>query len=418
MMGLRTTLLLPLTLLFVVWGAYMLAGAEARESAGVLLIAVPALMLCVTAANLEVFVLRPLRRLNLAAQELACLDPHAGSAAALTLPMPNTGAGELRELARGLQQLRERMQAYELRLGEETSRRERLEGDMRDLQERYLLTVERANDGIWEWDLKSGRVEYSLRWKAMLGRIECSMDCIDDWKNIMHPDDRDEVLRRLHGHLEGATPHFEAEYRLRHASGQFRWVSSRGAALRHASGRPYRLVTMDNDVHVRRQMEETLVETAEGLVAMSGTEFFRALVLKLSNILGTRDNLIAYCVDDPPTRVRTLAYYSRGKFWDDFEFDLCGTSCGAVIERGEIVHVATGVCDTWPEERRYDRDSYIGVPMFDSAGKIIGHFACMDGKPMRQDLPHLAIFKIFSVRAAAEVERMLLKQRLETIRET
>jgi formate hydrogenlyase transcriptional activator len=53
------------------------------------------------------------------------------------------------------------------------------------------------------------------------------------------------------------------------------------------------------------------------------------------------------------------------------------------------------------------------VPMFDSAGKIIGHFACMDGGPMRQDLPHLALFKIFAVRAAAELERTLMKQKLE-----
>jgi len=76
------------------------------------------------------------------------------------------------------------------------------------------------------------------------------------------------------------------------------------------------------------------------------------------------------------------------------------------------VYVSTGVCDIWPLEKEFDRDSYIGVPMFDSTGKIIGHFACMDGRPMRQDLPHLALFKIFSVRAAAELERMLLRQKL------
>lgn len=410
MIGLRTTLLLPLALFVLVWGAYTFAGAETRLPEGGLLLAVLAVLLLVTAANVEVFVLRPLRRLKLAAQDLA----HAGTGP--IAPGPGSAlravAGEMKELASGLQQLRERMHAYEQRLSQETSRREKLEGSLRDLEERYMLTVERANDGIWEWDLRSGRVEYSLRWKGMLGYVESGMARIDDWKNLMHPDDRDAVLRRLHDHLEGATPHFDAEYRLRHANGRYRWVSSRGAALRHASGKPYRLVTMDNDIHARKQMEETLVETAEGLVSVSGMDFFRALVLKLSNILGTRDNLIAYCLDDPPTRVRTLAYYSRGKFWDNFEFDLCGTSCGAVIARGEIVHVPTGVCDTWPEERQYDRDSYIGVPMFDSAGKIIGHFACMDGKPMRQDLPHLAIFKIFSVRAAAELERNLLKQKL------
>jgi PAS domain S-box-containing protein len=410
MIGLRTTLLLPLVLFFLAWGAYTLTGA--RMAGGGLLLATLALLFVVTAANVEVCVLRPLRRLKLAAQDLVRNDPHAGATGSIAAPALLVGAGELRELAYGLEQLRERMQAYEQHFAYEAARRERQERSLRELEERYLLTVERANDGIWEWDLKSGRTEYSLRWKAMLGYIESSMDRIDDWKNIMHPDDRDDVLRRLHDHLEGATPHFDAEYRLRHANGQYRWVSSRGVALRHADGKPYRLVTMDNDVHARRQMEETLVETAEGLASVSGTDFYRALVAKLSSILGTRDNLIAYCLDDPPTRVRTLAYYSRGKFWDNFEFDLCGTSCGAVIDRGEIVYVATGVSDTWPEERQYDRDSYIGVPMFDSAGKIIGHFACMDGKPMRQDLPHLAIFKIFSVRAAAEVERMLLKQKL------
>ena len=84
-----------------------------------------------------------------------------------------------------------------------------------------------------------------------------------------------------------------------------------------------------------------------------------------------------------------------------------------MIDRREIVYCPTGVCDLWPAEKEFDRDSYIGVPMFDSTGKIIGHFACMGGTPMRQDLPHLALFRIFSVRAAAELERTLLRKQLE-----
>jgi GAF domain-containing protein len=207
--------------------------------------------------------------------------------------------------------------------------------------------------------------------------------------------------------------HFDMEYRLRHGDGRYRWVHSRGTAIRHATGKPYRLVVMDNDIHERKEIEETLIQAAEGLSSVSGDDFYQALMRSLSSILGTRDNLVCYCVGDPPTRARTLAYYSNGKFFENFEYDLAGTSCGAVIDRKEIVYAPTGVCDVWPLEKEFDRDSYIGVPMFDSAGKIIGHFACMDGKPMRQDLPHLALFKIFSVRAAAELERMLLKQKLE-----
>src|SRR5437667_1141972 len=168
---------------------------------------------------------------------------------------------------------------------------------------------------------------------------------------------------------------------------------------------------MDNDSHARRQIAATFMEAAETLSSVSGGDFYRALMQTLSSILGTRDNLVCYCVGDPPTHARTLVYYSNGTFFDNFEYELAGTSCGAVIARKEIVYAPTGVCDIWPLEKEFDRDSYIGVPMFDSTGKIIGHFACMDGKPMRQDLPHLALFKIFSVRAAAELERMLLRQK-------
>jgi GAF domain-containing protein len=170
-------------------------------------------------------------------------------------------------------------------------------------------------------------------------------------------------------------------------------------------------------VHQRKVLEAALIQAAEGLASVSGEDFYRELMRSLSSILGTRDNLVCLCVGDPPTRARALAYYSRGRFWDDVEYELAGTSCGAVIERGEIVYCPTGVCDLWPAEKPYDRDSYLGVPMFDSAGKIIGHFACMDGAAMQHDLPHLALFKIFAVRAAAELERTQLKQKLLAARD-
>ena len=304
------------------------------------------------------------------------------------------------------------MREYDTRLAEESKRRHDLEISLRELEDRYALTVERANDGTWEWDIQSSVTQFSPRWKGMLGYLDSDLASIDDWQRLVHPDDRDAVMTRLENHLQGLTPHFEAEYRLRHAGGRYRWVHSRGTAIRHASAKPYRVLVMDNDIHERKELEETLIQAAEGLSSVSGMDFFQALMKNLSAILGTRDNLVCYCPDDPPTKACTLAYYANGEFWENFEYDLAGTSCGAVIERKEIVYCPTGVCDIWPEEKQYDRDSYIGVPMFDSTGRIIGHFACMDGKPMRQDLPHLALFKIFSVRAAAELERTLLREKL------
>ena len=406
MIGLRTLLLLPLGLFVLFWGVSTIAFGEMGQLAPAVLLGVLALLLGVTVTNMEVFVLRPLRALLQSAQDLTH-NRFSG-------PPVSAPPGALRELAVGINRLRDRMQEYEARLAQEKTRHQALEQSVRELEDRYALTVERANDGIWEWNLESGAVEFSLRWKGLLGQTDARMGQIEDWQNLLHPEERAAVLLCIENHMRGLTQHFDKEYRLRHGDGRYRWVHSRGTAIRHATGKPYRLVVMDNDIHERKEIEETLIQAAEGLSSVSGEDFYQALMQSLSSILGTRDNLVCYCIGDPPTRARTLAYYSNGKFFENFEYDLAGTSCGAVIDRKEIVYAPTGVCDVWQLEKEFDRDSYIGVPMLDSAGKIIGHFACMDGKPMRQDLPHLALFKIFSVRAAAELERMLLRQKLET----
>ena len=411
-MSLRIKLLLPLLFAALLLMAQALLSWHRDSSSPALLdgspmpwLALLALALLALAAWLVEFVVcRPLSALAQAIQQLA------GVRSGDRLAAGNTAT--IAELAGDLAQVRQRLSDQEAEAQRSEEARRKLEEQLRDCDERYVLAVERANDGIWEWDLKSGGVQFSPRWRGMLGLSDAPLERIDDWKKLMHADDRNGIELRLDNHLQGLTTHFDAEYRLRHRDGHYRWVQSRGTAFRHASGAAYRLLVMDIDIHARKELEETLIVAAEGLSAVSGMEFFRALMRNLSEILGTRDNLVCYCPDDPPKHARTLAYYSRGKFWENFDYELEGTSCGAVIEGREIVYVPTGVCDIWPVEKQYHRDSYIGVPMFDSKGKIIGHFACMDGKAMKQDMPHLAIFKIFSVRAAAELERTLLRQQL------
>lgn len=403
--GLQARLLFPIGAFALLLGAYTVAFGESARLAPELLIGLLVLLLVVMATNVEWFVARPLRNLLRAAHDLA--QNHLPGS-----PV-DAPSGQMRELAGGLNRLRDRMQQYEANLAQERSRRQALEQSVRELEDRYALTVERANDGIWEWNIKSGAVDFSIRWKAMLGLSDAQMSSIEDWQDRLHPDERTAVLQRFENHIKGLTTHIDEEYRLRQGDGQYRWVHSRGTAIRHATGTAYRVIVMDNDVHARKEIEHALIQAAEGLSAVSGVDFFQSLMRSLSSILNTRDNLVCYCVGDPPVRAHTLAYYSNGKFTENFEYDLAGTSCGAVIDRGDIVYCPTGVCDIWPLEKEYDRDSYIGVPMFDSSGKIIGHFACMDGKAMRQDLPHLALFKIFSVRAAAELERTMLRQKIE-----
>jgi PAS domain S-box-containing protein len=404
-LGLRTRLLFPLGAFALLLGVFVLAGGGAALPAPGWLFALTLLLAGTMAANVELLVLRPLRGMLRAVQDLAESRMPAAPVAA--------PPGQMSELAAGVNRLRERMQRLETELSRESASRRAMEQTIRELEDRYALTVERANDGTWEWNIESGTMEFSLRWKAMLGLTRLPLQRVEDWRDLLHPDERTAVLQALENYFNGAAARFDEQYRLRQGDGTYRWVHSRATAIRHATGRPYRLIVMDNDIQARKQIETTLVQAAEALSAVSGDEFFRALIRSLSEILGTRDNLVCYCVGNPPVRAHTLAYYSRGTFTENFEYELAGTSCGAVIDRREIVYCPTGVCDIWPAEKEFDRDSYIGVPMFDSNGKVIGHFACMGGTPMRQELPHLALFRIFSVRAAAELERTLLRRQLE-----
>ena len=110
-----------------------------------------------------------------------------------------------------------------------------------------------ANDGLWDWNIKTNEIYFSPRWKAMLGCDEMEIGhSPDEWFNRIHPEDVRRVRAELDAHLTGQTPHFENEHRVLHKDGTCRWVLSRGFASRSYHGRPYRMAGGQTDVTDRR----------------------------------------------------------------------------------------------------------------------------------------------------------------------
>ena len=106
-----------------------------------------------------------------------------------------------------------------------------------------------ANDGLWDWNLAEDTIYFSPRWKAMLGYPENAMsDSPEEWFSRIHEADREQVKRRITAHLNGATPHFESEARMRHQDGVFRWMLSRGIMVRDAAGKPVRMAGSQTDI--------------------------------------------------------------------------------------------------------------------------------------------------------------------------
>ncbi len=131
------------------------------------------------------------------------------------------------------------------------------------LRERHELVSLTANDGIWDFDGGSKKISLSPRWKRMLGYSESTEDMVLDWYHLVHPDDMARVQARMREHLEGKTPLFESVHRMKHQSGEWRWMSSRAKAVVDDTGRLLRLLGVEVDITERKLYEEALFREKE-----------------------------------------------------------------------------------------------------------------------------------------------------------
>lgn len=289
--------------------------------------------------------------------------------------------------------------------------RQRIEGELRASEERYALALMGADEGWWEWDLKTGTVIYSERWRCMLGLTPADVgDDIEDWCRRIHPSDHDRIKADLKAHLDGATPRFESEHRVLHRDGTYRWVLARATALRNSLNRPQRMIGLATDVTARKQVQQAVIDMAEGLEALHGDACLRVLVRSFARLLGVKEVFVCECVDEPATQVRMLARWKGDDHDRCVQFDLAGTPCDEVIRSGRVLYVPNGTASRWPVEGQYGRDGYLGIPCVDSRGRVLGHIACTDPAPMPEALPHEALLRIFAARAAIELEWRLLER--------
>ena len=130
---------------------------------------------------------------------------------------------------------------------------------LRQSEKRYALTVRGTSEGFWDWDLQTNCINFSPRWKEMLGYGESDLsDRVSEWFNRVHPRDLEPLRRAIADHLQGITTRLECEYRLLHRDGSYRWMQGRGWMMRNHRNKPERIVGSQTDISDRKATEAAL----------------------------------------------------------------------------------------------------------------------------------------------------------------
>jgi PAS domain S-box-containing protein len=155
--------------------------------------------------------------------------------------------------------------------------------------------------------------------------------------------------------------------------------------------------------------ENTALRTIlEGTATTTGGRFFDALVTSLAKVLDTHSAWVTEYLADS-RQLRALAYWADGTLTRDFLIDITGTPCEAVIQRSDIVHYPDHMIRLYPANpdiRAINAASYLGAPLLDRGGRVIGNLAVLDTRPMPEDPRARTIFQIFAARASAELQRL------------
>ena len=148
----------------------------------------------------------------------------------------------------------------------EVTQRKRAEEALRESEAQKALAVAGSNDGILYWDIVRDQMYSSPRAMHIAGiESDRSTRSRAEWlaELKLHPDDAQRHGDDVRANLEGEVLVREAEYRLRHPDGEYRWVQVRGIVMRDEAGRPVRWGGSISDIDARKRAEQALRESEQ-----------------------------------------------------------------------------------------------------------------------------------------------------------
>lgn len=151
------------------------------------------------------------------------------------------------------------------KVGAILARHKRMMSLLFESEERMKLALSGADEGTWDLDITTGKLNFDAQWGEILGfeSENTRPHNINEWAALIHSDDRPRVLKAMQDHVDGWTSEYKAEYRIRSQPGALKWVLGHGRAVhRDAEGRAQRIVGITRDITLKKLAEDKIWQLA------------------------------------------------------------------------------------------------------------------------------------------------------------
>ncbi|MFH0824022.1 MAG: PAS domain S-box protein [Pseudomonadota bacterium] len=244
---------------------------------------------------------------------------------------------------------------------------------VRESEERFRLVMQATDEGIWDWDVATGKTYYSPNCISLLGlEPGQSLDHFSAWLEAVHADDRERVRKVYDDCLSGKTDNFTIEFRIRHRDGAGRWILGRGKTVAaDGEGRPLRIVGSYTDITDRKDTEDALRRSEDRHVGLVDHLPQRIFIKDRNSIYLSVNAVYAADLGMEPERVAGTddsAFYPPESAEAYKDADQACMSSG--IARHAEEPYTLGGRDRWRHTTR--------VPYRDGQGRVVGVLGVFD----------------------------------------
>ncbi len=147
------------------------------------------------------------------------------------------------------------------------NRYKRIEEKLIESEQRYEMAIEAADLGIWDYEVGSTKTYYSRKWKSILGYYPDEIsDDYKVWEELLHPEDKDRMILFIENFINSNLRVYEAEFRLRHKSGNYVWIRSRATVLRDENGKALRMFGTHRDISDEKKSQSEFKKLHQAII--------------------------------------------------------------------------------------------------------------------------------------------------------